>query len=593
MARERVRGQQALFQADNILYCGDNLDVLKLYQREETVDLVYLDPPFKSQASYNVLFKELSGRKAASQIKAFADTWTWDETSEPTYEKVVEEAPERLGRVLRAFHAYLGPSGMLAYLVMMAPRLVELHRVLRPTGSLYMHCDPAHGHYLKVLLDAVFGPERFRTEIVWKRSSAHSDAKQGRRQHGWVHDLVFFYTKGDKWTWNSIYTRYEADYLNSEYRHQAPGGRHYKETDLTAAKPGGDTSYEWRVKRRADVKERWQLDLDEEFRHPRAGWDYRGVKPYKGRYWAFSKANLVEYALQGKLVHRETGMPRLMQFADEMPGVELQDVWTDIPPATGKEALPYPTQKPRDLLKRIIESSSNPGDVVLDPFCGCGTTVDAAEELDRKWIGIDITNKALDVIQDRLVAAHGEEIKKRYEVFWEPVSVEDAQRLADEKNKHKFEEWAVRRVGGIHSGKRGADQGIDGRILFHDEPGETKEIIISVKAGGTGPRHVRELDSVVRREGAAIGVLVTMKKPSVAMLSEASRAENYISAYQGTKHPGIQILTVEDMIEKKKTVDYPRGDRFPAFLRLETELEMAKERASQAPEGAPVEPKMR
>lgn len=224
---------------------------------------------------------------------------------------------------------------------------------------------------------------------------------------------------------------------------------------------------------------------------------------------------------------------------------------------------------------------------MLDPFCGCGTTVDAAEELGRKWIGIDITNKALDVIQDRLVAVYSEEIKQTYEVFWEPVSVDDAQRLADEKNKLKFEEWAVRRVGGVHSGKRGADQGIDGRILFHDEPGgETKEIIISVKAGGTGPRHVRELDSVVRREGAAIGVLVTMKKPTVAMRSEASRAENYISVYQGTKHPGLQILTVEDIINKGKTVDYPRGDRFPAFLRLETEIQMAKQ-------GAPSEPRMR
>lgn len=584
MPRGRVRGQEALFQTQNVLYCGDNLEVLRLYQRDETVDLVYLDPPFKRQASYNVLFKELSGRKAAGQIKAFADTWTWDESSQPTYEEVVEEAPERLARALRAFHGYLGPSGMLAYLVMMAPRLVELHRVLRPTGSLYLHCDPSNGHYLKVLLDAVFGPENFRTEIVWKRSSAHSDTKQGRRQHGWVHDLLFFYTKSGKWTWNPVHTPYSENYLKTEYRHQTPEGRWYKETDLTAAKPGGDTEYEWRVKRRAGARERWQPDIHEEFRNPLAGWEYRGVKPYKGRYWAFSKANLIEFAREGKLVHRETGMPRLMHFADEMPGISLQDVWTDIPPAAGGEALPYPTQKPRALLKRIIESSSSPGGVVLDPFCGCGTTVDAAQELGRRWVGIDITNKALTVVRGRLHSVYGPEIDKAYEVFWEPVSVEDAKALAE--RPRAFEEWAVRRVGGQGSGKRGADRGIDGRILFHDEPGgETKEIIISVKSGYIGPKDVRELDSVIRRERAAIGVLVTMREPTLEMRREASMAESYISVYWGSKHPGIQLMTVKQLVEQGKTVDYPRGDRVPAFLRLEAEIELSK--------SAPKEPRMR
>lgn len=333
--RRRERGQEALFPTTNALYCGDNLEVLRLYQRDESVDLVYLDPPFKSQASYNVLFKELSGRKAAAQIKAFADTWTWDETSEPTYETVVEHAPERLSRALRAFHSYLGPSGMLAYLVMMAPRLVELHRVLRPTGSIYFHCDPSNGHYLKMLLDAVFGPENFRTEIVWKRSSAHSDAKQGRKQHGRLHDLVFFYTKSDQWTWHPLHTSHDPEYVQSHYSLVEPEtGRRYQLTDITG--PGGAAKG-----------------------NPR--YDVMGVT----KYWRYSVQRMNELIRERRIVQPSPGaVPRYKRYLDEMPGVPLQDVWLDVAPinSQAQERLGYPTQKPIALLRRIIESSSNPGD---------------------------------------------------------------------------------------------------------------------------------------------------------------------------------------------------------------------------------------
>jgi DNA modification methylase len=351
--------------ATNRLYYGDNLDVLHRYVRDESVDLVYLDPPFNSARDYNILFAHRDGAKSPAQIRAFEDTWQWDMTAAETFHTVVT-AGGQIAEVLQAFRVFLGESDMLAYLTMMAPRLAELHRVLRNTGSLYLHCDPTASHYLKVLLDAVFGPTHCRTEIVWKRSSAHSDTKQGRKQHGHIHDVLLFYTKSDEWTWNPLYTPYDPEYIREFYRYvDEETGRRYRLDNLTAAKPGGDTSYEW-----------------------------KGRKPYKGRYWAYSKEKMEKFEKEGRLYYpKGKGTPSYKRYLDEMPGVALQDIWTDIRPLSGQtaERLGYPTQKPEALLERIIASSTDPGDVVLDPFCGCGTTVAAAQKLDRRWVGIDIT----------------------------------------------------------------------------------------------------------------------------------------------------------------------------------------------------------
>ena len=241
---------------ENQLFYGDNLDVLERHVVDESVDLVYLDPPFNSNADYNVLFAERDGTQAAAQIKAFEDTWRWDEGAARAYADVVE-AGGRVSQAMQAFRTFIGESDMLAYLAMMAPRLVELRRVLKPTGSLYLHCDPTASHYLKMLMDAVFGPKCFRSEIVWKRSSAHSDTKQGRKIHGHIHDIIFFYTKGKEWTWNEVYTAYDESYIGRDYRLVDEDGRHFRRGDLTAARPGGDTEYEWRVKKHASVRERW------------------------------------------------------------------------------------------------------------------------------------------------------------------------------------------------------------------------------------------------------------------------------------------------------------------------------------------------
>jgi DNA methylase len=254
------------------LFYGDNLDVLRRYVEDESVDLVYLDPPFNSNVNYNVLFAERDGSRSAAQIKAFGDTWRWDREAAAAFEETIEGDGE-ISRTMQAFRTILSESNILAYLAMMAPRLAELHRVMKPTGSLYLHCDPTASHYLKLLLDSVFGPRCFRSEVIWKRSSAHSDTKQGRRMHGHIHDVILFYTKSDEWTWNAVYTRYDASYIKSKYTHVEPDtGRRYQLGDLTAAKPGGDVSYEW-----------------------------HGRRPYKGRYWAYSKENMDRMFQEGRI----------------------------------------------------------------------------------------------------------------------------------------------------------------------------------------------------------------------------------------------------------------------------------------------------
>ena len=266
----------------NQLFYGDNLDILRRYVGDEIVDLVYLDPPFKSNQNYNVLFAERDGTQAAAQIKAFEDTWRWDEAAVRAYEEVVEGGGS-VADALRAFRMCVGQNDMLAYLSMMAPRVVELRRVLKPTGALYLHCDPTSSHYLKLLLDAVFGPENFRGEIVWKRSSAHSDTKQGSKQPGRIHDVLLFYTRTSGWTWNEVYTPYADSYAGRDYKHLEEGtGRRFRRGDLTAARPGGDTSYEWRVKKHEGVRERWVADLEDEHLSPVAGWEYKGVRAVQG-----------------------------------------------------------------------------------------------------------------------------------------------------------------------------------------------------------------------------------------------------------------------------------------------------------------------
>jgi DNA modification methylase len=521
----------------NTLYYGDNLDVLRRYVRDASVDLVYLDPPFKSNQDYNVLFREQSGTPSAAQIRAFEDTWEWNEDAQQSYEEIIEHGG-RIAEAMRAFNTFLAKSDMMAYLSMMAPRLLELRRVLKPTGSIYLHCDPTASHYLKMLMDAVFGSSMFRNEIVWQRTGAHGSSKR----FGPIHDTILFYTKSEVYVWNPAYIPLPQETADAWFNNVEPDtGRRFNRNTLTA--PG--------------------------VRSGSSGKPWRGIDPTtKGRHWAvpgfarhvIGDLDTIE-ALEaldkmGRVFwpKKAGGTPMLKLYLDESKGVPALDVWTDIRLQTSaQERLGYPTQKPEALLERIILASSNEGDVVLDPFCGCGTAIAVAQRLNRQWIGIDITHLAITLIRHRLRDAYGDSVTCK--VIGEPVSIPDAQALAVQ-DKYQFQWWALGLVGARPAEpKKGADKGIDGRRYFHDpQDGETKQIIFSVKAGHLLPSQVRDLRGVVDRERAAIGVVLTMEEPTRAMRAEAASGGAYQSPWG--RHPKLQIFTVAELLGGAK-VDAP------------------------------------
>jgi len=509
--------------ADNLLFYGDNLEVLRRHIKDETVDLVYLDPPFNSNANYNVLFEEKDGTQAAGQIQAFEDTWRWDEAAARVFADTVEKGG-RVADVLLAFERFLGTNDMLAYLTMMAPRLVELRRALKPTGSLYLHCDPTASHYLKLLLDAVFGPEHFRNEIAWKRTTAHSSAKKFAP----VHDVILYYGKGDNPAWTSPRTGYEEEYLEKYYKYDDGDGRLYWRDNLCAAGV-----------RRGSSGQPWR------------GHDVAA----KGMHWKFTTEKLDQLDKEGRIYWPKggTGWPQYKRYREELKGKAVSDMWDDIDRINpvGAERLGYPTQKPEALLERIIAASTAAGDVVLDPFCGCGTTIAAAQRLGRQWIGIDVTYLAIALIKTRLQDAYGGEVK--YQTIGEPTTAEDASALA-ESDRYQFQWWALGLVGARPvEQKKGADRGIDGRLYFHD--GEaTRQMIFSVKAGKLKATDLRDLRGVLDREKAEIGVLLSFEQPTKLMRTEAASAGFYRSRW-GT-HPRLQLLTVAELLAGK-SIDRP------------------------------------
>lgn len=454
----------------NVLYYGDNLDVLRRHVPAESVDLVYLDPPFSSNADYNVLFAE-HGEGAAAQVQAFTDTWEWNVDARTAYEETVERGGA-VAETMRAFRTMLGAVDMLAYLSMMAPRLVELHRVLKPTGTLYLHCDPTASHYLKLLMDAVFGPTAFQNEVIWHyRGGGVSKERWGRR-----HDVLLFYAKGTTHAFN-------VDEVREPYSQDSLDRLKYKAKSFR-----GDRVYD-------------SYEPNPLGKHPDDVWDMQPIMP------------------------------------------------------SAKERLGYPTQKPLALLDRVIKASSNPGDLVLDPFCGCGTTVDAAQALGRRWIGIDITHLSIGLIKHRLADRYGPEIADSYRVVGEPTTADDARVLARE-DPFQFQAWALGLVGARIAGsdKKGGDKGIDGRLYFHDGGQDTRQIVLSVKAGHLVPGQVRDLFGVLTRENAEIGVLLSFEEPTAGMRAEAAEAGFYTSPWG--KHPRIQLRTVGELLAGRG-IDYP------------------------------------
>lgn len=511
----------------NTLFYGDNLDILRQHVPDETVDLVYLDPPFNSNATYNVLFKSPTGEQSEAQIEAFDDTWHWNVSAERAFDDVIQSGNSDAANVLIAMRSFLGENDMMAYLAMMAARLIELHRVLKSTGSLYLHCDPTASHYLKILMDSIFGADRFINEIIWKRYGAHNNQGQGSKHYGRVSDTLLFYSKSKNRTWNQLYTPQTDEYIEQRFTYTHSDGRRYTDTPLTG--PGGaekgNPVYEWNG-------------------HTRA--------------WRISKQTMQELHDADLLHYTKTGYVRGKLFLDQGKGVPVQSLWTDIAPLAGRmpERLDYPTQKPVALLERILGASSNPGDVVLDPFCGCGTTIHAAQKMDRRWLGIDVTHLAVGLIQRRLKDAFP---TAKYDVVGVPKDFGSAAALAL-SDKYEFQKWALAMVEAqpYKGGKKGADGGVDGYIYFKPDGKLTEKAIVSIKGGAhVSDTMVKDLITTVDHEKAKMGIFVTLTPPTKPMIARAAAAGFYkpggeFAKLSGADYPKIQILTVSDLFDGKR-----------------------------------------
>jgi site-specific DNA-methyltransferase (adenine-specific) len=466
----------------NTLYYGDNLIVLKRYITSESVDLIYLDPPFNSDQVFNIFFKEQNGSKSSAQIKVFEDTWHWDLSAESAYQETIEGGG-KVADIVQGLRRFLGENNLMAYLIMMVPRLKELHRVLKPTGSLFLHCDPTASHYLKLILDAIFGWDCFQNEIIW----CYTIGGKSKRRFAEKHDVIFFYSKTkDGYTFNG-----QAVAVVRPKTHM--------KTEI------GEDGRKYQVKKDAKTGKIYRYPIDE------------GKIPED--YW-----------------HIET--------------LNRED----------KERLGFPTQKPERLLERIVKACSNEGDTILDPFCGCGTTISVAEKLKRKWYGIDITALAITLIKNRLITAFDDVC---FDIIGEPTTIQDAQKLALE-DKFQFQWWALGLVGARPTEqKKGADHGIDGRKYFFDTNTKyARQIIFSVKGGeNISVKDIRDLRGVIERDKAALGVFISLELPSKPMVSEAAAAGFYQpgeldSIIDKTRYPRIQLLTIDDLLAGK-SVQYP------------------------------------
>ena len=514
----------------NHLYFGDCLHILKQLHHQNPqgfIDLIYIDPPFNSKRNYNVLFESIDLKDANAQKQAFADTW-----SNVGYLDTISELAE-LDKDLHTFLKTLSElrnisDSAVAYLSMMAIRIHYMHKVMKETGSFYLHCDPTMSHWLKTICDMIFGESNFQNEIIWKRSAAHSSANR----YGSVHDIILFYTKSENFTWNKLYQPYDDEYLDVFFDQVDEKGKKYQRVDLTGAgtTETGESGKPWR------------------------GIDVTG----KGRHWANTHKQMEEWDKQKKIhwPKKEGGMPRLKVYPEDKKGVLLQDVWIDIKPLHNltPERLGYPTQKPEALLERIIQASSNEGDVVADFFCGCGTTVAAAEALKRQWIGADISHLAVRLIAKRLIDTYGQDAKHNYKIEGFPQDIGSAKELASatEGGRFNFQEWVIEvLLNGVVNPKKTADGGYDGYLTF-EIPKKKEFVLIEVKSGNVNVKNVREFIQVVEREKAAIGLFVCFEEQvTKPMLKEAKEVGKY--HYTGTGYESdfekIQIITIEDLMK--------------------------------------------
>ncbi len=519
----------------NTLYYGDNLQILRERIPPESVDLCYIDPPFNSQQDYNQIYSTVK-RKDTAQTQAFTDTWTWDTAAELGYAEIATNGGGRFRSetidLFRGLKSVLKADSQLAYLVSMTLRLVEIRRVLNRAGSFYLHCDPTASHYLKIVLDSIFEPRNFRNEIIWKRTSSHNDAKRFAD----IHDCILYY--GEKGaTWNPQYSDHNEKYIKSHYGRSDPFGRRYRMDNIIRSASMGP--------------------------RPNLAYEYHGYTPQWGWRVNIDKLKLIDKA--GRLAWAKSGVPYLVRFLDEQTGAAMPSLWDDIPPVNSQaqERLGYPTQKPEALMERVIQSSSNEGDVVLDAYCGCGTTVAVAERLKRKWIGIDITYQSIALILKRLEDTFGKASLASVKVDGIPRDMRSAEALAlrkDDRTRKEFEKWAVLTYSNnraVINQKKGADQGIDGTAYFMVGPNETEKMVFQVKSGNVQRGDVAKLNSDMQRENAVMAVLLTLQEPTQPMRDEAAKTGMYHYALMGRSMSRIQIVTVREIIEEGKRLDLP------------------------------------
>ena len=494
------------------LYYGDCLDWMSQWD-DQCVDLIYLDPPFNSKASYNVLYAREGGNDA--QYRAFADTWTWDDAAADRYVAYAGASGRKAHDAITGLYRILGPSGMLAYLTYMAERLEHMHRLLRPTGSIYLHCDSTASHYLKLVMDCVFGASAFRRELAWKRTSAKGLARANYPANT---DTILYYAKDRHWTWNPQFQPLEREYVESHYTQTEEGtGRRYRLDNLQNPNPN----------------------------RPNLTYEFLGVK----RVWRWTRERMQTAYENGLVVQaRPGGVPSLKRYLDESKGRQVDSVWDDIPAVNSqaKERLGYPTQKPLALLERIIKASSNEGDVVLDPFCGCGTTVEAARKIKRRWAGIDISSFAIDLIKDKrlkdpTIAAKGI-----------PTDVASARKLARDK-PFDFESWAVMRLPGFAPNmEQIGDGGVDGRGRLATKPDnwESRLALAQVKGGKFSLSTLRDFIHVTDRDKAALGCYITLDpvKTKAARMEVANVGKISVSGYP---YPRMQLWPISDYFSQR------------------------------------------
>jgi site-specific DNA-methyltransferase (adenine-specific) len=555
----------------NKLYYGDNLEVLREHVADESIDLIYLDPPFNSNAGYNVLFKSASGAGADASIEAFDDTWTWGDSAKEALLDIAKGTNRELQVMMSAMHDALQDSPLMAYLAMMAVRLVELHRVLKDSGSLYLHCDPTASHYLKLVLDAVFGPENFRNEIIWRRTNAHNKLS---KQFGPIHDTIFFYSKSPDFVFHPGRRPFSKSYVAGSFPYEDANGR-YQSNVLTGAEiRTGDSGKPWRTYDPTPKGRHWALprnlllELPEE---QRVG---------------SSQELLDRLDKRGLVLHpaKPGSLPRYKQYLHRNDGVLHQDIWAYQPGTKGtlegtdegidqdvkwldsvEEKLGYPTQKPRALLERIIAASSNPGDTVLDPFCGCGTAVDAAQKLGRQWIGIDVTHIAIGMIEDRMRSGYP---GIAFETHGVPKDIDSALRLATD-DKHQFQQWACWHVGGYPREKKGGDKGVDGWFNYLAEGGKIETGVISVKGGeNLNPGMVRDLGRVMERDHHRFGLFITAAMPTKGVRDEI--ASHPLIETEFGRFPAMQVVTIAELIHGPKPKLPPLISPVKRAARVET-----------------------